>query len=451
MDTARFQAKLLESGSQFGFSDMEIFYSRTQNFSAKAFHSRVDDYQLSDVQGVGFRGFYHGRLGYSYSEILDQESVSLLVQQAAQNSEVLDDPDEQEIYGGSVDYPAVTAYNQDLAHVSVEDKLGMALALEEAALAADKRVRQVNYALYGDEDEEISLVNSRGLSQSFHRNSCVLYVSVVAQDNDRVKTAGRYVVTNQWAKLDPRVLAEEAAEEAVSMLTARSLPPGSYPVVLRNRAAADLIKTFVSLFSADAVQKGLSRLEGCLGETVATSALTLRDDPLLPNGAGSQPFDGEGVACRQKDVIRDGELMTFLHNLKTARKDGVSSTGNAYRPSVKASVSIAPSNFFVQPGLISEKQLISCVQDGLYIADMQGLHSGANAVSGDFSLAASGYRIRDGHLAEPVDQITAAGNFLELLKSVEGVADNLAFGLPGGGGSTGSPSLLVRSLAVSGG
>lgn len=450
MDIASFQAKLLESGSKGGFSDMEVFLTRSKSFSARAFRGDVDDYQLSDVQAVGFRGFLDGRLGYSYSEILDEESVELLVKQAAENAAIVDDPDEQEIYSGSVDYPAVNAYNQNLAAMSVKDKLALPLALEEAALAADSRIKQVNYALYGDEEAEISLANSQGLSQGFRRNSSVLYLNVVAQQDDRVKTAGRFVITNQWDELKPYALAEEAAWEAVTMLDAQPLPTGSYPIVLRNKAAASLLKTFAALFSADTVHKGLSRLEGRVGQIIAAPALTLRDDPLQPNGASSQPFDGEGVACRSKDVIRDGELMTFLHNLKTARKDGVQSTGNAYRPSVKTSVSVAPTNLFFEPGPMSEEALMRHAHEGLYIVELQGLHSGANPVSGDFSLAASGYRIRDGRLAEPVDQITVAGNFLELLEGVDAVADNLAFGMPGGGGSIGSPSLGVRSLSVAG-
>lgn len=125
-------------------------------------------------------------------------------------------------------------------------------------------------------------------------------------------------------------------------------------------------------------------------------------------------------------------------------------TGNANRASFKSPVSIAPTNFYIMPGGSSYDELVARLEDGLIIINVQGLHSGANPVSGDFSLGAYGYRVENGRVTGAVDQITISGNFFSLLQDVEEIGSDLEFGIPSSGSNVGSPSLLIRALAVAG-
>ncbi|MBQ9720118.1 MAG: TldD/PmbA family protein, partial [Oscillospiraceae bacterium] len=163
----------------------------------------------------------------------------------------------------------------------------------------------------------------------------------------------------------------------------------------------------------------------------------------------STPFDGEGVATRPKAVIEGGRLNTLLHNLKTAHKQGVETTANASRPGYAAPVGVAPTNFYFKPTADSLEDMLKKLGDGLLITDLQGMHAGANPITGDFSLAAKGFRVRGGERAEAVAQITIAGNFYELLKAVEAVGGDLDFLAPGAS-CFGSPSLLISQLSVAG-
>jgi PmbA protein len=123
----------------------------------------------------------------------------------------------------------------------------------------------------------------------------------------------------------------------------------------------------------------------------------------------------------------------------------VESTGNGFKPSFKTAVGIAPSNFYIAAGTDSREELIAGMGDGLVITNLEGLHSGANAVSGDFSLSAEGFLVRGGKIERPVEQITIAGNFFSLLKDIEAVASDIQFK-----GNVNSPSVLVRELSVAG-
>ena len=153
------------------------------------------------------------------------------------------------------------------------------------------------------------------------------------------------------------------------MLNAAPVESGVYRAVIRRDAMRSLLRTFSGIFSAENAQKKLSLLEGREGETIAAPCVTLMDDPLLPGGFASAPFDGEGSACRTKAVIEDGVLKTLLHSRKTAKKAGTVSTGNAKR-NVSSPVRVAPTNFFFRPGEKDLDALLADMGEGLMITQL---------------------------------------------------------------------------------
>lgn len=140
---------------------------------------------------------------------------------------------------------------------------------------------------------------------------------------------------------------------------------------------------------------------------------------------------------------------SFLYNQKSAGVDAVASTGHGYKPSHKGAISTAPSNLYVKPGDRTFAAMVAATEEVVVITSLQSLHSGANPVSGGFSLAATGYYVKGGKMVRPVNQITMAGNFFTLLKEIEEVGADLTFGFPGAG-YVGSPTLRVKSLGVAG-
>jgi len=200
------------------------------------------------------------------------------------------------------------------------------------------------------------------------------------------------------------------------------------------------------MFSAENAQQKMSLLGGKEGTVIASEAVTLMDDPLLPGGLATGAFDAEGSASQTKAVIDKGVLTTLLHSRKTAKKQGVKSTGNAHRAGYSGPVRVSPSNFFFKPGEKDLAQLMESVGEGLLITDLAGLHSGANPTSGDFSLLAKGFTIEGGKRGKPVQQITVAGNFYQLLKAIREVGSDLQFP----GSSVGSPSVDCGELNISG-
>ena len=441
--------KIFQKGRETGLNDMEVYYSEGSSLSLKVFQKDLDGYSLSESEGLSLRGVYKGKMGYSYTEKVDETSIDQLVRDAAENALIIDSEDEEYIFEGSKEYKKVDSFNQALSNVGEEQKINFVKSLEEEAFRLDKRIASVEVCIYGDGYGETIMSNTKGLFLRDKSNIAYTYIAVVAKDGEDIKTGMAYRTGNDFNAFNAQDIAREAVDEALALLGARSVKSGDYNVIIRNSAAADLLEAFTGIFSAEAVQKNLSLLKGKLNEKIASDKFTLIDDPYMEGGLASKSFDGEGVACKYKKVVDKGVLKTYLYNLKTAKKDGVDTTGNASKGSYKSSIGISPSNFFVEKGERTLDEMIADIDKGILITELQGLHSGLNSVSGDFSLAALGFLIQDGKISRPVEQITMAGNYFDMLKNIEETGSDLKFGMPGEA-YIGSPSLRIKKLSIAG-
>ncbi|MCL1949570.1 MAG: TldD/PmbA family protein [Turicibacter sp.] len=438
--------RLFEAGKRAGLLDMEVYFVEDENFSCKVFEGEVDSYAVSATRGLSFRGIYNGKMGYTYTEKADDSSIPFLVESAVENARLIEKDDVQEIYGGDSHYETLELYDARLEAVEAASKIDFLKQVEEIAKSLDDRIKSVNYNAFANGVSNVRLVNSKGLDLSQKANYAYTYVSVLASVGGENKTAGGFIVSQDFSKYDPKEFAARLVGKAVAKLGSTKPKSAMYPVLLHNLVAGDLLEAMSGSFSAESVKKDLSRLKDRLGETIASTALTIMDDPHLDGGMGSAAFDGEGVATFSKYIIYEGKLLTYLHSLSTAKHFGVKSTGNGFRSGFKGPVSIGPSNMYVLPGEKSFDELVRAMGNGIFITDIQGLHAGLNGISGDFSLSANGFLVEDGKVGKPVHEITIAGNFFDMLGDIQAIGSDLDFGAS----SVGSPSIWVGGLSVAG-
>ena len=446
MTIDQFIQALLNEALKARIEAAEIYLSSGDRFKAMCVKGEITNYTVNATRGLSLRGLYQGKMGYAATEAFDEAAVAQLVEAVKESATLTEDEDVQEIYPGDKEYPKADNYNPALDQVDEGRKLALIQEIEKKALALDERITALNYNMISTSSGETRIVNSYGLNLSHRDNMAVCYISATAKEGDRVATGSGFRVTRNFEKMDADAIAKEAVDEALFMLKAAPVPSGTYRAIIEAKCMPDMLGAFDGVFSAESAQKGLSLLAGKEGEMIASEAVTLMDDPLLPGGLASQPFDAEGVATRTKAVIEKGRLTTLLHNLKTARKAGVKTTGNAAKAGYAGAVNVSPSNFFLAPGKKTLAELMADMGDGLVITEVSGLHAGANAISGDFSLIAQGYTVKNGKKDAPVEQITVAGNFYQLLKNIRAVGSDLLFP----GSSIGSPSVDVGEISVAG-
>ena len=437
---------LFDEGKKAGLTDMEVYVVKNDQFSCKVFKQNVDAYSVSKTQGLSFRGIYDGKMGYTYTEKCEDSSIPFLISSVINNALLIEKEENETLYPGDEHYVSLKLYNDSFNEVCALGKINFLKEVEKECLALDPRVKSVDYCSFANGTTEVSLKNTKGLDLFERQNFAYSYVSVLVSENGENKNDGDFIIGTDFSRYTPTSFAKKIVNNALSQLGSTKVKSGSYPIVLKNLVAGDILQAMSNIFSAEAVLKDLSRLKDKIETTVASSLVTIIDDPHLEDGMGSSSFDGEGVATVKKEVITNGVLKTYLHSLTTARSFNVAPTGNASRASFKSSVNISPSNMYIKPQSLSFNEIIKQVNHGLYITDVQGLHAGLNAISGDFSLSANGFLIEDGQLTKPVHEMTIAGNFFDLLQSIVGIGNDLDFGAS----NVGSPTLWVKSLTVAG-
>ena len=370
----------------------------------------------------------------------------MLINNAKNSADLIENDDEAFIYEGDEKYSKVRTYSEDLQNIDPSKMIELALSTEEEAKKYSDKVVNINGCKISYSSSNYGIYNTKGLELTNKGNILTSYVVPVVEDKNGKNDGVGYVVASSLDEVNPKAIAKQGVEEALSKLGGKSIPSGSYKTIIYNEAMVQLLETFASTFSADATQKGLSLLKGKEGEIIASPVVTIIDDPLMNDGLASAPFDDEGVATFTKALVSEGKLVTLLHNLKTANKQGVKTTGNGFKSSYASSVGVSESNLYLQEGKMTFDQLMSEIGEGVIITDLAGLHSGANVVSGYFSLAAKGFYVENGKKTFPVEQITVAGNYFDLLKNIVVIGNDLKFPMS----NIGSPSVIVEGLSIAG-
>ena len=446
MELELFVDSLFKKASEAGFSEYEVYYVDRESLGISVYKEEVEKYNLNNSAGLSFRGKLGDRIGYSYTEILDEDAIDMLVKKAKENVSAIENNDIQFIYEGDKEYKKISTYYEALENLAPDKLINIAINMEKEAKKYCDKVESFSGCAISYSSGKYGIINSKGLNLKNKSNLLTAYVVPIVKDGENMYDGCGYVVAKSLDEIDPAKIAKMGVDEALSKIGATSIPAGNYKVIINNEAMVSLLSTFAGIFSGDAVQKGLSLLKGKEGEIIASDIVNLVDDPHLKDGLASVGFDDEGVATVKTYLIQDGKLNTLLHNLKTANKAGVKSTGNGFKASYASPISVSPTNFYIEPGVNSLEEMTKKIDKGLIITDLAGLHSGANSITGDFSLAAKGFYIENGVKTHPVEQITVAGNFFTLLTDIEEVGNDLKFPMS----SVGSPSIMIKELSIAG-
>ncbi len=443
MTYQEFKEAVIRIAEECRIADYELYYTKSESTSVEIYKEEVKGYSTEGGMGVCFRCIVDGKAGYASTENLTKEEAESVVRRALENASSIESEEECFLHKKGDTY--AVCEKDDSAAPTGAELTEAAFTIQREMYRLDERVVDGTqaYAVYGG--EKYALYNSNGLDLEDEASYAACYGIPLVEDGGE-KYDGFKVKRGRLADLDLKAIAKEAVEEATASIGAGSVLSGSYSIVFSNEVMAALLSAYEPVFSAEEAQKGMSLLAGKEGEKIAADIITITDDPRYKDSVVKRTFDGEGVAAYAKHIVEHGTLNTLLHNLKTAAKAGCKSTGNANKASYASVVGIGPFTFYIQPVEGTKEELMELAGKGIYVTDVTGLHAGADSVSGDFSLASKGFLIEDGKKTAPVKNFTVSGNFFTLLKKIERVGTDLEFK----GGKFGSPSVLVREMAVAG-
>lgn len=447
MNFQAFKEAVIAQAQSMGITEYELYYQASESTSVGAFQHEIKQFTSSIDGGVCFRCIVNGKMGYASTEDLSPEQAKAIVMRTADNAGVLEAEEAVFLGKGNQVYESLTL--QPGAMPTTDALISKVLETQETLYATDPAVVDGSDTEGVAERVEIAIYNSNGLD--LHYENTLSELAVFAMVSDGTETADDFQIKlGTLEHLNPADLTKKAVSGALRKLGGDVAPTGSYPVVFAPEAMSSLLSTFSSIFSSESVQKGLSQMANKEGTAVAAPCVTLIDDPFYPENPMPIHFDGEGSPTHKKNVIENGVLNTLLYNLKTANQAGKTTTGNASKGSYNATVGIRPFTMYLAPGTYTEEALLAKAGNGVLIHALDGLHAGANPISGDFSLQSSGFLIEDGKATTAVKSFTVAGNFYQLLKNISALSDRVVLPFATGKTAFGSPLVLVEGLSIAG-
>ena len=343
----------------------------------------------------------------------------------------------------ATDLPDLDLLDPAVEALEPEQALAWAREGEAAALAAAPEITNSEGAEVGADAGRVAYASSLGFVGAYEGSHASLAVVPVATRDGLMQRDSWYTAHRKLAGLDaPAEVGREAARRTLRRLGARRPPTCECPVVFDPETAGTLLRHLAGAISGSALYRRMSFLLDRLGESVASAAVTVVDDPLRRSGPASRPFDGEGVRQTRRVVVDRGMLTTYLLDSYSARRLGLRTTGHAAR-SVGDAPGAGPTNFVLEPGPHTPAEIVASVRSGLYVTELIGF--GVNSVTGDYSRGAAGLWIGNGELTYPVEELTIAGNLRDMLRDIDMVGNDLALR-----SSIASPTVKVARMTVAG-
>ncbi len=312
----------------------------------------------------------------------------------------------------------------------------------EAAALSIPGVSQAEGANASWTTSAFSYATSHGFRDGWRASRHGLSVSAIAQQDGAMERDYDFDSARYFHALpDPAIIGRHAGQRAVARLGSRQIPSASLPILFDERIAGSLLSALLGAISGPAITRGVSFLKDDLGKAVFAPHIQILEDPLLPRGDGSRPWDGEALNVKKRHIIENGVLKTWLLNMSSARQLGLDPTGHGTR-GIGSPPGVSATNTWIAAGAKSPEQLMADIGEGFLISEMFG--PSLNSNTGDYSVGVSGFKIENGARAYPVSEVTIAGNLRDMYKTMTAASDLKM------DSATNAPSLLCEGLTLAG-
>lgn len=439
-------AYLLAEASRHGATEADVVVVEGDSLSVGVRLGEIEKVQRSTARHLGLRAFAGKSSAITSTADFSRDSLARLAEESVALARITASdeysglPDPADV---AVEIRDLDLYDPAIRELTAEMATDWCKEAEAAAMDADPRITNSEGGEFAGGTHRVVYAASNGFTGGYRSSSCSLSAVPVATQNGSMERDFWYSARRRLTDLDsPASIGARAAARALRRLGARQVGTAKVPVVFDPDMAASLVGHVAGAVSGHALYRGMSFLQGKLGQRLMPEFVSIVDEGDRPGGLGSKPFDGEGLATRRTPVIAGGVLVNYLFDTYSARKLSSRSTGNAAR-SVADSPGVSPTNLYLQAGTTSPEEIIGAVSSGLFVTELMGF--GVNPVTGDYSRGATGHWIEGGEIAYPVSEITIAGNLLEMFLNIEAVGSDLEMRR-----SVSAPTILIGSMTVAG-
>ncbi|MFO7541499.1 MAG: metalloprotease PmbA [Thiobacillus sp.] len=414
-------------------ADTEMSEGVGQNVSVR--QGEIETIEYNKDKGAGVTVYVGKRRGHASTSDLSEAALKSAVDKALTIARYTAEDDAAGL--PDADRLAQTVPDLDLYHpwtLSVEEAAERARACEAAALAVDKRLTNSEGASVSSHASHFIYANSLGFCNGYAGSRHGISVAVIGEDKGTMQRDYWYTSARNASKLESaESVGRTAGARTVRRLNGRKLDTRTCPVIFEAHIATGLIGNFVAAVSGSSLYRKSSFLLDSQGQQVFSPRVQISEQPFIPSGLGSAPFDSEGVTCLERDVVKDGVVQGYFLSSYSARKLGLATTGNAG----------GSHNLIVTPGEHDLDGLLKQMDSGLLVTELLG--HGANMVTGDYSRGAAGFWVEGGEIQYPVEEITIAGNLADMFKGIVEIGNDVERR-----GSKQVGSILIDRMTVAG-
>lgn len=428
-------AKVLELARTLGADDAEVSISKQEGLSVSTRLGEVDTVEFTNDGALGITVYKEGRKGSASTADLSEQALQQSVQAAINIAKYTSvDP-----CSGLADKELLEFNPQDLdlyhpQSLTTEQAIEIATEAEITALNSDSKVTNSDGANFASFEGFKVYGNSHGQLVGYPSTRHSLSCMMIASDGDDMQRDYSYTVSREFDKLQSaKAVGLESAQAAVARLNSHKLNTQKTPVMFRADVANSIFGHFIAAISGGNLYRNSSFLLDAIGEQVFSSHLNISERPHILRGLASSSFDAEGIATQDREFIVDGVLQSYLLTSYSARKLGLTSTGNAG----------GIHNWLISANDGDFEAMLKTLGTGLLVTELMG--QGVNVVNGDYSRGAAGFWVENGQIQYPVSEITIAGNLKDIFKAV--VATGTDYDLRG---SIKTGSIIIEEMQVSG-
>ncbi len=402
-----------------GADEAEVFIVKSKNNSVELENNTIKLAHTTEDRGLGVRVLVGKKIGFSYTNKLDKQSIEKTVEKALSIARSgKEDPYIRGLPLPAEKYPRVEGtYSLEIANIGLDDLVEKASRMLNI-LTHDKRIVVV-WGSITTSSWNVAIANSNGVYQQDFGTIAFIGAEVVARENGDVTPGISEWDISRTSFPSIEKLALRLKEKAISNLKPVKIDEGSLPVILTEYAVNSLFAyTFIEAIKGDNVVRERSPYKDKINTKVASEKITIIDDGLLKNGLNTSIFDGEGIPRRKTTIIEQGVLKNLIYDHYWGLRAGKESTGNASRSDYASMPRVAPSNLVIAPGTYNKNELLKETGKGLLVDGFQGAHS-SNPETGEFSVVATpAWYIENGEL-KAVRGVMIAGNLYKLLEKVD--------------------------------
>ena len=423
----------IDKAKKLGATDCEVTVSNNISETVNFRNKNIDESKRSDVIGIEISTYIQKKKSNISSSNISEGNLDSLITRCIEMTKIT--PEDE--YNSLPNKDLLATEHKDLElydeiSISNEKKIDYLKQAEESAFQ-DKRITNTEGSSFIQDKSNFVLANSLGFSMGYQSSIYSASCDVIAKSNGSMERDYEYTQKRFFSDLKPpEMLGNKAAERAIKKLNPKKIKSEKIPIIFEQRVAKSLLDPFANAISASSFARGTSFLKDKLNKNIFSKDINIIDDPLISKALGSQIFDSEGVKSNKVTLVKEGSLKNLLLDTYYGKILKMESNGR----------SGGTTNLYFENGTKSCKELLNAHTKALYINELIG--RGANIVTGDYSVGASGMLIENGEFSYPINEITIAGNLSEMFNNIT-LANDLEFSY-----ATNSPTLMIEGMVLAG-